>query len=55
MSGEEIKSFFVRPMGEDYPFDGAPPIGPFSTVQAARHAASAHASKLIEADIENPE
>jgi len=38
-----------------YPFDGAPPIGPFRSFEAARAAATAHATKLIEDDIRNPE
>lgn len=38
-----------------HPFDGAAPIGPFPTFESARAAAAAHATKLIEDDIRNPE
>lgn len=38
-----------------YPFDGAPDLGPFPTFVEARAAAQSWASKLINADITNPE
>jgi hypothetical protein len=38
-----------------YPFDGAPPIGPFPTIETARAAATAQGTTLIEADLRNPE
>jgi hypothetical protein len=38
-----------------YPFDGAPDLGPFPTFVEARAAAQSWASKLISADLSNPE
>jgi hypothetical protein len=38
-----------------YPFDGAPSIGPFCSMEAAREAASVQPRELILADLANPE
>lgn len=38
-----------------YPFDGAPDIGPFHTFSEARDAAQTTASRLIGADLLDPE
>ncbi|SDR54167.1 hypothetical protein SAMN05443245_7367 [Paraburkholderia fungorum] len=38
-----------------YPFDGAPDLGPFPTFVEARDAAQVWASRLISADLLNPE
>jgi hypothetical protein len=38
-----------------FPYDGAPTIGPYDTKEAAILAATALGTKLVEADLENPE
>jgi hypothetical protein len=38
-----------------FPYDGAPTIGPYDTKEAAILAATMPGTKLVEADLENPE
>ncbi|MET3232879.1 UNVERIFIED_ORG: hypothetical protein ABIC54_005087 [Burkholderia sp. 1263] len=38
-----------------FPFDGAPPIGPFDTASEARDSARAKGAEIVAADLANPE
>jgi hypothetical protein len=38
-----------------FPFDGAPEVGPFNSIEEARHAAEEYGARIVAADLACPE